>query len=203
MNPDTTAMILVGFQNDYFAQDGVLRGVVEDSASVDSVLANTVAFITAMADSGVTMIATPIVLTADYRAMANPVGILNTMKEAGAFTEGSVGAKTIPEILAFGDRIQYVTGKVGFNAFANTALADVLQDKGITDVLVAGQVTSLCIDSTGRAAYERGYDVTILADCTSSRTTTEHDFFCDVVFPLYGRAKTSADVLSELMESAT
>jgi len=203
MNPDTTAMILVGFQNDYFAQDGVLRGVVEDSASVDSVLANTVAFITAMADSGVTMIATPIVLTADYRAMANPVGILNTMKEAGAFTEGSVGAKTIPEILAFGDRIQYVTGKVGFNAFANTALADVLQDKGITDVLVAGQVTSLCIDSTGRAAYERGYDVTILADCTSSRTTTEHDFFCDVVFPLYGRAKTTADVLSELMESAT
>jgi len=203
MNPDTTAMILVGFQNDYFAQDGVLRGVVEDSASVDSVLANTVAFITAMADSGVTMIATPIVLTADYRAMANPVGILNTMKEAGAFTEGSVGAKTIPEILAFGDRIQYVTGKVGFNAFANTALADVLQDKGITDVLVAGQVTSLCIDSTGRAAYERGYDVTILADCTSSRTTTEHDFFCDVVFPLYGRAKTTTDVLSELMESAT
>ncbi|MEI7859091.1 MAG: cysteine hydrolase family protein [Acidimicrobiales bacterium] len=203
MNPDTTAMILVGFQNDYFAQDGVLRGVVEDSASVDSVLANTVAFITAMADSGVTMIATPIVLTADYRAMANPVGILNTMKEAGAFTEGSVGAKTIPEILAFGDRIQYVTGKVGFNAFANTALADVLQDKGITDVLVAGQVTSLCIDSTGRAAYERGYDVTILADCTSSRTTTEHDFFCDVVFPLYGRAKTTADVLNELMESAT
>ena len=203
MNPDTTAMILVGFQNEYFAQDGVLRGVVEDSASVDSVLANTVAFITAMADSGVTMIATPIVLTADYRAMANPVGILNTMKEAGAFTEGSVGAKTIPEILAFGDRIQYVTGKVGFNAFANTALADVLQDKGITDVLVAGQVTSLCIDSTGRAAYERGYDVTILADCTSSRTTTEHDFFCDVVFPLYGRAKTTADVLSELMESAT
>lgn len=203
MNPDTTAMILVGFQNDYFAQDGVLRGVVEDSASVDSVLANTVAFITAMADSGVTMIATPIVLTADYRAMANPVGILNTMKEAGAFKEGSVGAKTIPEILAFGDRIQYVTGKVGFNAFANTALADVLQDKGITDVLVAGQVTSLCIDSTGRAAYERGYDVTILADCTSSRTTTEHDFFCDVVFPLYGRAKTTTDVLSELMESAT
>ena len=203
MNPDTTAMILVGYQNDYFAQDGVLRGVVEDSASVDSVLANTVAFITAMADSGVTMIATPIVMTADYRAMANPVGILNTMKEAGAFTEGSVGAKTIPEILAFGDRIQYVTGKVGFNAFANTALADVLQDKGITDVLVAGQVTSLCVDSTGRAAYERGYDVTILADCTSSRTTTEHDFFCDVVFPLYGRAKTTTDVLSELMESAT
>ena len=203
MNPDTTAMILVGYQNDYFAQDGVLRGVVEDSASVDSVLANTVAFITAMADSGMTLIATPIVLTADYRAMANPVGILNTMKESGAFKEGSVGAETIPEILACGDRIQYVTGKVGFNAFANTALADVLRDKGITDVLVAGQVTSLCIDSTGRAAYERGYDVTIVADCTSSRTATEHDFFCDVVFPLYGRAKTTTEVLGELMEPAT
>ena len=59
-------------------------------------------------------------------------------------------------------------------------------------------VTSLCIDSTGRAAYERGYDVTILSDCSSARTDTEHQFFCDNVFPLYGRAATSADVLDEM-----
>ena len=54
-----------------------------------------------------------------------------------------------------------------------------------------------------RFLVERGYDVTIVADCTSSRTATEHDFFCDVVFPLYGRAKTTTEVLGELMEPAT
>jgi len=29
MNPNTTAIILVGYQNDYFAADGILRGVIE------------------------------------------------------------------------------------------------------------------------------------------------------------------------------
>jgi nicotinamidase-related amidase len=56
-------------------------------------------------------------------------------------------------------------------------------------------VTSLCIDSTGRAAYERGYNVTVLSDCTSARTNAEQDFFCTSVFPLYGAARTGAEVI--------
>ena len=202
MNPATTAVILVGYQNDYFARDGILRGVIEDAASVDSVLANTLSFIRGVQDTPLTIISTPIVLTPDYRAMASPVGILNTIKESGAFKAGSPGAETIPELKAFGDRVLYVTGKVGFNAFSNTTLEDVLKQRGIRDVLVAGMVTSLCIDSTGRAAYERGYSVTILSDCTSARTTAEHNFYCHNVFPLYGQASSSSQILGELTRSA-
>ena len=198
MNPAKTALILVGYQNDYFAADGILRGVVEDPQGVDRVLDNTIAFIRALAPTEATIISTPIILAPDYRAMAHPVGILNTMKEVGAFKEGSTGADNIPELAEFGDRIQYVSGKVGFNAFSNTTLGDVLSERGIENVLVCGMVTSLCIDSTGRAAYERGYDVTILSDCSSARTDTEHQFFCENVFPLYGRAATSVEVLSEM-----
>ncbi len=198
MNPATTAVILVGYQNDYFAKDGILRGVVEDPHGVDHVLENTLAFLRALAPTEATIISTPIILAPDYRAMASPVGILNTMKEVGAFKEGSFGAENIPELDEFGDRIMYVSGKVGFNAFSNTRLEDVLRDRGITNVLVCGMVTSLCIDSTGRAAYERGYNVTILSDCSSARTDTEHAFFCENVFPLYGRAATSTEVLEEM-----
>jgi nicotinamidase-related amidase len=198
MNPETTAMILVGYQNDYFAPDGILRGVVEEPNRVDSVLANTLAFIRAVADSGMAIISTPIVLAPDYRALASPVGILHTIKQSGAFTLGSSGAETIPELLAFGDRIMYVRGKVGFNAFSNTSLETVLQDRGIEDVLVAGMITSLCIDSTGRAAYERGYRVTVLADCASSRTAVEQAFFCQSVFPLYASVVQSAELATSL-----
>ena len=198
MNPAKTARILVGYQNDYFAKDGILRGVVEDPLGVDRVLESTLAFIRALAPTDATIISTPIILAADYRAMASPVGILNTMKEVGAFKEGSTGAENIPELDEFGDRILYVSGKVGFNAFSNTTLGEVLRQRGIENVLVCGMVTSLCIDSTGRAAYERGYNVTILSDCSSARTDTEHQFFCENVFPLYGRAATSIEVLDEM-----
>jgi nicotinamidase-related amidase len=198
MNPSTTALILVGYQNDYVAPGGILRGVVEEPDRVDRVLANTLAFIRAVAATPTTLVSTPIVLTPDYRALAHSVGILGTIKQSGAFQEGSAGADTIPELQAFGDRILYVQGKVGFNAFSSTALDQVLRERGIHDVLVAGMVTSLCIDSTGRAAYERGYAVTILSDCTSARTPQEQDFFCQTIFPLYGRAATSTEALREL-----
>ena len=202
MDYASTALILVGYQNDYFAKDGILRGVVEDPVEVDQVLEKTMRFIRMVRSSPMFVVSTPIVLSPDYRAMASPVGILNTMKEAGAFKAGSTGAANIPQLDEFGEAIHYVTGKVGFNAFSNTSLGQVLEDRHIKDVLVAGMVTSLCIDSTGRAAYERGYNVTIVSDCTSSRTKIEHDFFCSSVFPLYGRAATSDELLAELARSA-
>ena len=198
MDPKTTALILVGYQNDYFAADGILRGVVEEPNRVDSVLQSSLDFIREMAPSEMTIIATPIVLEPDYRALANSVGILDTIKASGAFKAGTPGADTIPQLLAFGDRVTYVTGKVGFNAFSNTTLDDVLKAKQIKNVLVAGMVTSLCIDSTGRAAYERGYSVKILSDCCSARTRSEQDFFCQNIFPLYGGVLTSAQAVEQL-----
>ena len=202
MDPKSTALILVGFQNDYFAQDGILRGVVEEPNRVDAVLQNTLNFVSAMQDTPLTIISTPIVLEPDYRAMANSVGILDAMKKNGAFKAGSKGAETIPELLAFGDRVRYVTGKVGFNAFSNTSLDDTLRARNIRNVLVCGMVTSLCIDSTGRAAYERGYAVTIVSDCSSSRTPSEQDFFCTSVFPLYGGVATSVELIDRMKTAA-
>lgn len=198
MNPETTALILVGYQNDYFAANGILRGVVEEPNRVDNVLANTLAFIRAMVPTRLSLIATPIVLEPNYRALANSVGILDTIKSSGAFKAGTAGADNIPELAVFGDRITYVKGKVGFNAFSNTELDRVLLDRGIKDVLVAGMVTSLCIDSTGRAAYERGYSVKILSDCTSARTPAEQDFFCKNIFPLYGGVLDSRQAMEQL-----
>jgi nicotinamidase-related amidase len=199
MNPKETALILVGYQNDYFAADGILRGVVEEPHRVDEVLANSLAFIRALAPTAMTIIATPIVLEPSYRALANSVGILDTIKKSGAFKVGTRGADNIPELAAFGNRITYVSGKVGFNAFSNTALDRVLKERGIRNVLVCGMVTSLCIDSTGRAAYERGYNVTILSDCSSARTSAEQEFFCKNVFPLYSGVMDSREAAAKLL----
>ncbi len=199
MDPGSTVLILVGFQNDYFAANGILRGVVEEPNRVDKVLANSMAFIRAMIPTRMAMIATPIVLEPNYRALANSVGILDKIKTSGAFKAGTPGAENIPELTALGDRITYVSGKVGFNAFSNTELDRVLHQRKVKNVLVAGMVTSLCIDSTGRAAYERGYSVSILSDCTSARTEAEQEFFCKSVFPLYAGVLDSKQAVEQLL----
>ncbi len=143
MDLNHTALILVGYQNDYFAKDGILRGVIEEPGKVDEVLKNTLALMSRLAPTGITIISTPIVLAPDYRALANPSGILHKIKESGAFALGTPGAENIPELAPFDDRIIYITGKVGFNAFSDTLLEETLKAKGIQHVLIAGTVTSL------------------------------------------------------------
>ena len=182
-----TAVILIGFQNDYFASDGLLEGALEDSAGRSKMLANTQQMLERLKDSPALIISTPIVFTVDYRELSEPTGILEVIKDVGAFRHGEKGSETIPEVAQYGDRILEVPGKRGLNAFSNTELDEILRDRGISDVVIAGVVTSICIDSTGRAAHERGYRVSILGDCTAGRSAFEQDFYCEKIFPLYAK----------------
>lgn len=198
MDPQHTALVLIGYQNDYFAPDGVLYQVIEESSRVTGSLANTVDLVEQLRSTPLLVVTTPIAFTPDYSELVEPVGILKTVKELGAFRAGTKGAETIPELRQFGERILEVPGKRGLNAFSNTDLDHLFQQREIINVVLAGVVTSVCVDSTGRSAYERGYKVSVLSDCTSGRTTFEQDFYCENVFPLYAEVIDHAQLLQRL-----
>lgn len=198
MTPERTALILIGFQNDYFAPDGILYRFIEESSKATQAVANTVHLIDTLTHSDVSMIATPIFFTANYEELVEPVGILKTIQEVGAFQMNSRGSEMITELEPFRDQILEVPGKRGFNAFTGTNLEEILQQRQIQSIVLAGAVTSVCIDSTGRSAHERGYDVTVLSDCTSARDTFEQEFYIENVFPLYAQTLSSAQLLESL-----
>jgi PAS domain S-box-containing protein len=185
MQPDRTALLLIGYQNDYFASDGVLHDAVEDPERFSEVLRNTLHLLDALIGSASLVISTPIAFTADYSELLDPVGILRTVKDKGAFQSGRRGAEVIPELRRYGARILEIPGKRGLNAFADTDLDQVLRAHRIETVAIAGVLTSVCVDSTGRSAVEHGYKATILADCTFGRTDFEQEFYCEKVFPIY------------------
>tara|TARA_B100000678_G_scaffold218969_1_gene186315 strand:- start:123 stop:728 length:606 start_codon:yes stop_codon:yes gene_type:complete len=196
MAQDKTAVIFVGYQNDYFADDGILRAVIEESDRTNRILENSITVVEGLRNTPATMIQTPIIFTEDYSELVNPVGILKTIAEVKAFQAGTPGGDIIPQFKEFGDRIITVEGKRGLNAFASTELDDTLKERGIEQVVLSGAVTSICIDSTGRAAHERGYRVSVLSDCTASRTPYEQEFYCENVFPLYAEVLTSGEFLN-------
>lgn len=198
MKPETTAILLIGYQNDYFASDGRLYQALTCHDHVERVRERTVELITQLEKTPVRIIATPIIFTPDYSELSDPVGILAIIREAGAFRADSSGSDTIEDLKRFGDRIEYVPGKRGLNAFAETHLDQRLRECGITDVVLAGVVSSLCIDSTARSAHERGYRVTILGDTTSGRTDFEQQFYTEHVFPMYAEVKGCAEAIAEL-----
>ncbi|MGB1291642.1 MAG: isochorismatase family protein [Pseudoalteromonas sp.] len=102
----------------------------------------------------------------------------------------------INELAPYSDVIKEVPGKRGLNAFTNTNLNNLLVENNITSIVLAGTVTSICIDSTGRSGVELDSDVTVLSDCTSSRTPFEQEFYCNEVFPLYATVCLSEQLLN-------
>ena len=199
MDYQNTAFIFIGYQNDYFSETGILRAVIEEADRTGHILDNTRSLLGSLQDKESLLIQTPIIFTEDYRELVNPVGILKSIKQARAFQRGSDGAECISAFQAYGDRIKTLEGKRGLNAFSNTELDRELEQHNISHVVLAGAVTSICIDSTGRAAHERGYRVTILSDCTASRTPEEQRFYCENIFPLYAEV-TDHRALMESLE---
>ncbi len=198
MNPQNTALILIGFQNDYFAPDGILHSVIDESAKATKAVENTVQLLQHLAQTPVLIAATPIFFTPDYEELVDPVGILKIIKDVGAFQAGTQGSEMIEELLPFRSRILEIPGKRGFNAFMGTHLNETLRQKQITHLVLCGAVTSICIDSTGRSAHEQGYHVSVLSDCTSARTTFEQEFYHTNVFPLYADTIPASKLLRVL-----
>ena len=102
IDPRRTALVLIGFQRDYFNEDGILHGVVEESHRVSGTLENTLEFIEAFKDSEMLMVNTPIVFSELYEELENPIGILKTIRDVEAFKQGAPGSEVIDELGAFG-----------------------------------------------------------------------------------------------------
>ncbi len=200
--PQQTALLLIGFQRDYFDPDGILFSAVEESHRVSGTLEHTIQLIDALIDTQITIINTPIVFSELYHEIENPMGILKAIKEAQAFKAGTAGAEILPQIQKYGDRIEIIPGKRGFNAFSNTELKNILVKKGIERLVIAGCVTSLCVNATALAAKEIGFEVTILSDCTSGRTPIEQDMFCKEIFPLFTEVANHNEFVNGLVRDS-
>lgn len=61
-----------------------------------------------------------------------------------------------------------VTKNACFDAFSNPALEALLRRKGIQRLALAGVYLDICVDATARTAFQKGYYLSVLKDCTES-----------------------------------
>jgi nicotinamidase-related amidase len=64
--------------------------------------------------------------------------------------------------------------KTFYDGFWKTGLDEYLKEVGVDQVVVTGVLTHLCVESTARSAFMRGYSVVIPIDCVASADATFH-----------------------------
>lgn len=79
---------------------------------------------------------------------------------------GSSGAEIVEPLAPLPGEI--VIDKPGKGAFYATDLENVLQERGIKQLIFAGVTTEVCVQTTMREANDRGYECLIATDATES-----------------------------------
>ncbi|MBO3744746.1 isochorismatase family protein [Streptosporangiaceae bacterium NEAU-GS5] len=83
-------------------------------------------------------------------------------------------------------------------AFYGTDLDLQLRRRGVTGIVLGGFATSLGVESTARAGYDHGYNVTFASDAMADFTPAAHLHSLTVTFPFFGEVDTTAAIISAL-----
>jgi nicotinamidase-related amidase len=198
IDPNTTAVVLIEYQNDFTSEGGVLHDAVSEVMDKTDMLANSQRVAQAARAAGATVMHAPITFAPGYGEISShPYGILKGVVDGNAFVKGSWGAAIVDDLApADGDIV--VEGKRGLDTFASTNLDFILRSKGITTIVLGGFLTNCCVESTMRSGYENGYRVITLSDCVAATSPEEHDNALKYDFPMFSEPMNATDFITEL-----
>ncbi|WP_026910451.1 cysteine hydrolase family protein [Patulibacter minatonensis] len=136
----TRALLLIDIQQDYFP-GGALPLEGPDAAAANAAR-----------------------LLAAFRDAGDPVFHVRHAGDAsgGFLVKDTPGAEIHPSVAPTED--EEVVVKEAPNSFLNTDLDARLRHDGVRELVVAGMMTSMCVDASVRTAADLGYDVTVVAD---------------------------------------
>ena len=203
MDPKSTALVLIEYQNDFTTEGGTLHQAVKPVMDQTNMLANTIETVRRARELGVTIVYTPISFTDDYHELSpNPYGILKGVVDSKSFRQGSWGA-AIADVLKPEPSDIVIEGKRGLCGFATTNLDFILRSRGIQTIALGGFLTNCCVESTMRTGYEKGYDVVTLTDCTAALSEEEQRMAVDKNYPMFSKPMTHDAFLSALEGGGT
>ncbi len=194
IEPAHTALLAIDVQNDFCAPGGHTEARLgRDVAACQAVVEPIEGLAAAARRAGV-----PVVwIKADYdRAYLSPPiharQVARGMEKAYCVS-GTWGAGFYRVNPEDGD---LVIEKHRHSAFAGTELDQILRDRGIRTVAVAGVQTHVCVESTLRDASARGYYVVVPRDCVGSYDRDLHDKTLRCVEMHFGEVVESADLVA-------
>jgi nicotinamidase-related amidase len=202
MDPKTTAVVLIEYQNDFTTPGGVFHDAVKDVMATNNMLANTILATSHARSLGAAIMHVPITFAEGYGEITkHPYGILKGVVDNSAFRKGSWGA-AIADVMSpqVGDIV--IEGKRGLDTFPSTNLDFILRSKGIKTVVLGGFLTNCCVESTMRSAYERGFDVVTLKDCTATLSHEAQNAAITHDFGMFSRPMNHDEFIHELHSGA-
>ena len=174
IEPSRTALFVVDIQRDFAAPGGFSAKAGGDMSTMEPAIDAILSIIPAARRAGLKLVFMRVIT----RNETDPAVLLRLMERRGraggaalcrAGTPGADYYRVAPEL---GD-IQIE--KIRFDSFIETTLDDQIRAHGIDSIIVTGVSTDCCVDSTARSAFQRDYDVFVVADACAASSPHLHN----------------------------
>jgi len=180
-DPARTALIVIDMQRDFIEPGGFGAALGNDVDQLRRTIAPLKALLTAARATGLMILHT----REGHKPDLSDLHETKKLRGRGSMTIGDKGP--MGRILVIGEpghdiipELYPVTGepvidKPGKGAFYNTELADLVARHSLTQLIVCGVTTEVCVHTTVREANDRGIDCLVLSDCTGSYFPEFHE----------------------------
>lgn len=206
-DPETAALVCIDFQREFVEAGGFGESLGNDVSRLRAAIGPTRAVLKAFRSRDWTVIHTREGHRADLsdlfpskRERGSPSLRIGDVGPMGrVLVRGSAGHDIIPELAPIAGEI--VVDKPGKGAFYGTDLETILRARGITQLVVTGVTTEVCVLSTAKEANDRGFDCLVLSDCTGSYFPDFHRCALDMVRAqggIVGWVGTSTDLIASI-----
>jgi len=172
--PGQTALIVIDMQRDFLLPGGFGESLGNDVDQLLKVVPPLAALIAAARAAGIMVIHTREGHEPDLSdcppAKLNRGAPSKRIGDPGKYgrilIRGEYGHDIVDELAPIDGEL--VIDKPGKGAFYATGLQDALSGAGITQLLVTGVTTEVCVHTTTREANDRGYECLVVSDCVGS-----------------------------------
>jgi nicotinamidase-related amidase len=91
--------------------------------------------------------------------------------------------------------------KPQFDAFHETELEQLLHEKEVKQIIITGVMTNLCVESTARSAFIKGFDVVLPVDATAAYNYEFHlATFLNYAY-MFTRPVKTADLIEQIQNA--
>ncbi|MFE7594456.1 cysteine hydrolase family protein [Kitasatospora sp. NPDC057512] len=187
--PTGTALVVVDLQNDFCTGPVARARFGGDGSVLDSVVANSVRAVDLARRAGVEVVFVRFLGDTAHQGAAWRARDRRLGKRPKCL-EGTWGARFHGVAPAPGERV--FTKRACFDAFLGDGLEEHLRAGGTGHLVFAGLYADVCVDSTARTAFQKGFHITVLTDCTTS-LHLPHDEVLRFMRVLYGARTTTGD----------
>ncbi len=180
-DPRSTALLLIDMQRDFLEPGGFGEALGNDVSMLASAQSACETLLALARDAGLAIMHTreghlPDLsdVPATKQARCAPGRRIGDAGPMGRIlVRGEPGHDIVPALAPRPG--EFVIDKSGKGAFYRTSLADLLAERSIASLIVAGVTTEVCVHTTVREANDRGFDCLVIGDACGSYFAEFHE----------------------------